>query len=362
MKRQHPNHTPSPKPTHPSKIDRVKSTDTHPSKIDRVKSTDTHPKPTTSPQSGTVTDRDIHTRHDSRVTPHTCPNSPQNTRRLRVQDPAPLLEFLKQKLPGKSLTSIKDLLKHACIRIDNAPVTQFDYPLAPGTEVELLSPQQARFALSDPRLTILFEDAHLLVVHKASGLHSVDTTGHGVDNAASILEAYIRKRDPARRIFIVHRLDRDTSGVMIFAKTREAQDKLVKSWNDSVLRREYIALAEGTFAHAEGTIDSYLYEDDRKVVHATSDPHKGLRAITHYWVLSASPTHSLVKLELDTGRTNQIRVHLQSLGHPIAGDAKYGATTDPINRLALHAQNITFKHPMTHKVLTFQVDAPFALP
>lgn len=231
----------------------------------------------------------------------------------------------------------------------------------PGDEIEILTAQQARFALTDTRLSILFEDAHLLVVHKASGLHSADTTGKGVDNAASILEAYLRKRAPNKRIYIVHRLDRDTSGVMIFAKSREAQDRLVKSWNQSVLKREYIAIAEGEFETAEGTIDCYLYEDDRKVMHCTDDPRKGLRAITHYHVLKATPTHTLLRLALDTGRTNQIRVHLQSLRHPVAGDAKYGAATDPIGRLALHAQNITFKHPITHEVLSFQVDAPFSL-
>lgn len=293
--------------------------------------------------------------------PSECQNAPSRVRRFTVAEQTTLLEFLKLKLAGQSLTSIKNLLKHNCVRIDNAPVSQFDHPLPAGALVEILSPQQARFALTDARLTLLFEDEHILVVHKASGLHSADTTGHGVDNAASILEAYLRKRDPNRRIYIVHRLDRDTSGVMLFAKTREAQDRLVKNWNQSVLKREYIALAEGAFEKQDGTIDSYLYEDDRKVMHSTDDPHKGLRAITHFHVLKTTPALTLLRLELDTGRTNQIRVHLQSIHHPIAGDAKYGASSDPIGRLALHAQNITFTHPITHKVMSFQIDAPFSL-
>ncbi|MBQ9241721.1 MAG: RluA family pseudouridine synthase [Proteobacteria bacterium] len=310
-------------------------------------------------------------RHPTRTQPdrHALPAQAQtrdlqtNTRgqRYKVEAQTSLLDFLKLKLASQSLTSIKALLKHGCIRIGQTAVTQFDAPLIPGDEIEILTAQQARFALTDTRLSILFEDAHLLVVHKASGLHSADTTGKGVDNAASILEAYLRKRAPNKRIYIVHRLDRDTSGVMIFAKSREAQDRLVKSWNQSVLKREYIALAEGTFEQQDGTIDSYLYEDDRKVMHCTDDPRKGLRAITHFHVLSANSDYSLVRLELDTGRTNQIRVHLQSRHHPVAGDAKYGAATDPIGRLALHAQNITFKHPITHEVLSFQVDAPFSL-
>ena len=227
-----------------------------------------------------------------------------------------------------------------------------------GDVVQICSAKTAKFGFDHPRLKLLFEDDFILVVDKASGLHSVDTTGHGVENAASLLENYIKRRTPEKRIYIVHRLDRDTSGVLIFAKTREAQNKLVSDWNDRVLERTYIAIAEGRLEQDCGTIESYLYEDEHKIVHSTQDPRLGLHAVTHFEVIQRSEQYTWLKLELETGRTNQIRVHLQSLRHPIIGDGKYGAKTNPIGRLGLHALNIKFYHPITHKILSFESPLP----
>ena len=269
-----------------------------------------------------------------------------------------LLAFLLKTLAGQSQTSVKNLLKHRCILVNDQCVSQYNYILQPNDCVTVVSSHQKQFGLNHPKLRLLYEDDFILVVDKASGLHSVDTTGHGVENAASILDGYIRRKSPGKRIYIVHRLDRDTSGVMLFAKSREAQDVLVADWNERVLERTYIALAEGDMAPLTGTIDSWLYEDDRKVMHSTSDAGKGLRAITHYQVIEKGNGYTLVRLNLETGRTNQIRVHLQSLGFPVAGDGKYGAKTDPVRRLALHAMNIRFRHPFTQKVLAFSVDMP----
>ena len=280
------------------------------------------------------------------------------SKRWNVSKNTELLPFLLDILSGQSATSIKNLLKHRCVAVNDKITSQFNQILQPGDWVTVVSSKDKRFGLDHPKLQVLFEDDFIVVVNKAAGLHSVDTTGHGVENAAGILEQYLKKKSPNKRIYVVHRLDRDTSGVMLFAKSREAQNKLVADWNDRVLERIYIALAEGKFDHPSGTIDSYLYEDDRKIVHSTQDSSKGLRAITHYQVLRENHDFSLLKLELETGRTNQIRVHLQSMGHPVAGDAKYGAKTNPIQRLGLHAKTIKFYHPVTGKILAFNVETP----
>ncbi len=297
-------------------------------------------------------------RGQSRLSVQTSPNSSKN-RRFTVTETTGLLEFLLKKLSGQSATSIKQLLKHRCISVnDGEAVTQFDYVLNPGDVVSLVSASENRFALHHLKLRILYEDDYLIAVDKATGLHSVDTTGGGCENACTILENYIRRRDPTRRIYIVHRLDRDTSGVLIFAKCREAQNRLIADWNDRVEERAYIAVIEGSLTPNKGTIESWLYEDEHKVVHSTNDPNKGLHAVTHYEVVKSNDKWTKVRLDLETGRTNQIRVHLESLGHPIIGDEKYGSKANPIHRLGLHALNIRFVHPITGRMMSFMVPEP----
>lgn len=280
-------------------------------------------------------------------------------RQYCVTENVQLFEFLKQTLTEQSQASLKKYLKYGCIRVNECHgVTRYDYPLNSGDIVYIYSQKSVQFGLNHPKLKILYEDESLIVASKGSGLHSVDTTGGGVENAASILERYIQKKDPKKRIYIVHRLDRDTSGVMIFAKTRPAQDRLVKHWRERILSRRYVALAEGEIYPREGRIASYLYEDEKKIVHSCEDSRRGVYAATHYRVLSGNARYSLVMLELETGRTNQIRVHLQSLGHPVAGDMKYHAKTDPADRLALHARSIKFVHPLTGRILSFEEPEP----
>ena len=279
--------------------------------------------------------------------------------RIHVKESTQLLDFLLQKLSGQSATSVKNLLKHRCILLNDAEiVTQFDLPLKVGDEISILSPKEAKYGLFHPLLKILYEDDFILAVEKKSGLLSVDVTGGGGNNAAAILDLHIKRRNPEKRIYIVHRLDRDTSGVMLFAKCREAQSKLVSDWNDRVLERTYIAICEGCPEPQQATIDRYLYQDDQMVVHVTDDPSVGLRAITHYKVLQTHSEFARIQCDLDTGRTNQIRVHLQSIGHPLVGDEKYGSTKNPIGRLGLHAKTIKFHHPITQKVMSFEVPEP----
>ena len=176
--------------------------------------------------------------------------------------------------------------------------------------------------------------------------------------AYSIMREYVKYNNPQAKVFIVHRLDRDTSGLMMLAKTVEAKDAMQHNWNNMVLNRKYVCVVEGAVEQAEGVIKSYLAENSQFEVYSTDDPKKGQLAVTRYKCLRATKNYSLMEVELDTGRKNQIRVHMKDIGHPIAGDRKYGAGHSPINRLALHAQTLRFVHPITHKEMNFSTSIP----
>jgi 23S rRNA pseudouridine1911/1915/1917 synthase len=203
-------------------------------------------------------------------------------------------------------------------------------------------------------LVLLYEDRDLLVVDKPPGLLSIAAGAEREKTVYRILSEYLRKKGEKRRPAVVHRLDRETSGVMIFAKSDAVKRKLMDHWEETVLERRYLALAEGTFTETEGTIDAPLGEDRRGKALVMAG---GQRAVTH-WKLLQPGRFSLLSLELETGRRNQIRAHLAHLGHPVAGDKKYGAKTDPLNRLCLHAERIVFHHPHDGRVLAFTVKAP----
>jgi 23S rRNA pseudouridine1911/1915/1917 synthase len=173
------------------------------------------------------------------------------------------------------------------------------------------------------------------------------------------LADYQKENNPRNRLFIVHRIDRETSGVMMFVKTREVQDALKDSWNESVIERVYIAVVEGTPDKAEDTVVSYLHEDRSFRVHSNqTDDGRGKEAVTHYRVIRQNDRYAMLKVELDTGRKNQIRVHMQDIGHPIVGDLKYGASSSPIGRIGLHAQVLAFVHPKTKEILRFETPIP----
>ena len=165
--------------------------------------------------------------------------------------------------------------------------------------------------------------------------------------------------NPKAQVFIVHRLDRDTSGLMLLAKSRIAKDNLQHNWSNMVLNRKYVAVLEGELeGEPEGVVRSYLAENSKFEVYSVDDPEKGQLAVTRYKVLARRRGHTLMELELDTGRKNQIRVHMRDLGHPIVGDRKYGASHSPIGRLALHARSLRFVHPITRKVMDFETPIP----
>ena len=207
-------------------------------------------------------------------------------------------------------------------------------------------------------LEILYEDKDILVVEKSAGLLTVGTAKDKVKTAFYVLTDYVRKgyAKSRNRVFIVHRLDKDTSGVLIFAKSREVQLSLQKDWENT--EKKYLAVVQGHFSKKEDTITSYLTENKAHVVFSTSDTKVGKLSHTHYKVLQETKMYSLLDVNLVTGRKNQIRVHLAEQGHPVVGDKKYGEKYKGHRRLALHAKSIAFKHPTNGKKLNFETRVP----
>ncbi|MEG0796436.1 MAG: RluA family pseudouridine synthase [Odoribacter sp.] len=277
-------------------------------------------------------------------------------KRFNAEKPNTLLNFLFESLNNESKTTVKSLLTHKQISVNGHLVTQFDLPLKPGDEIDVFFDKSA-IPFSHPLLNILYEDQSLIVINKMSGLLSMSSERDKEKTAYRILSDHVKKTTPHSCVFILHRLDRDTSGVMMFAKSQEVQEILQKNWDQMILERKYVAVVEGQLEKEFGQIKSYVAENSAYIVHkATAET--GKLAITNYKVLKVGQGCSLVELELETGRKNQIRVHLQELGHPVVGDKKYGATSNPIHRLALHAFKLRFIHPLTREEMNFELPIP----
>ncbi len=276
---------------------------------------------------------------------------------FKVKEQNELMKFLIENLPNKNRNNIKSLLKNKQVLVDGAAISQFNHPLNPGQEVMIT---ESRFSDKDMKgIKVVYEDEYLIAVEKASGILSIATDKEREKTAYNIVKNYVKSRNPLEKLFIVHRLDRETSGVMIFAKTEEIQQILQTNWQKMVLERTYVAVVEGKVEKNSDTIISYLKENSAFVTFSSDKEIEGSKkAVTHYTVLKRSKGFSLVEANIETGRKNQIRVHMQSLGHSVVGDKKYGATTNPLGRLGLHAKSIIFKHPKTGKVLSFQTGIP----
>ena len=269
-----------------------------------------------------------------------------------------LLDFLFECMADRKRTTVKDYLKHRQVMAAGAVTTQWDTVLAPGTEVRVNTSREFQM-LANPRLKIVYEDDDIIVVNKGYGLLSVGTDSKHDGTAYSILRDYVKRVDPRQKLFIVHRLDQHTSGLMMFAKTPDAKDAMQHNWNNMVIERRYVAVVEGGAPEPnEGIVRSLLAENSEHVVYVTDNPAIGREAVTEYCTLAARGNYALVELQLATGRKNQIRVHMQQLGHPIAGDKKYGAKTSPIHRLALHARTLRFVHPVTRRDMNFSTPVP----
>lgn len=207
-------------------------------------------------------------------------------------------------------------------------------------------------------ISILYEDKEVIVVEKPSGLLTMGTDRDKSRTVHSILNDYVRKGDPRsrNRVYIVHRLDRETSGILIFARSESVKKILQENWQDT--DKYYLTIVHGVLTNKEGTISSYLAENSAYSVYSTADPSSGKLSQTEYTVLKECNGLSLLEIHLLTGRKHQIRVHLSEKGHPVAGDKKYGKRNDAYATLALHARSITFTHPVSRKRLTFATAVP----
>ena len=273
-----------------------------------------------------------------------------------VDEPTTLLPFLLASIKGKSRNNVKSLLSRRLIAVDGVPVSQFDTPLAPGQQITVLSSSAPRAdALPFP---ILYEDEHLIVVNKPAKLLSVATDKEKTRTAYHMVTDYVKSRRVDDRIFVLHRLDRDTSGVLMFARDAETKELFQSRWNDIITRRGYLAVVEGTPKPDRDTIRSYLVETETHLSFSGEPGPNAKEAITSYEVKKAGGGYALLDINIETGRKNQIRVHMKELGCPVAGDKQYGARTNPIGRLCLHANELSFTHPATGEPVTFKAKMP----
>ncbi|MBR3877708.1 MAG: RluA family pseudouridine synthase [Bacteroidaceae bacterium] len=275
---------------------------------------------------------------------------------FKVTEEALLIDFIMEKMHGISRNRAKALISNRVVLVNNAITTHPLTELKAGQVVQLdRSKHKMSFRSND--LEIIYEDPYLLVIDKRPGLLSMsnNTRQQTVQN---VLNRYLEKGGGRNTSHIVHRLDRDTSGLMVYAKDVQTQQSLINGWQQLVTDRRYLALVEGELKAPKGRICSWLTEDKRFITHSSPVDNGGKYAVTHYNLIDSSNGYSLVECELETGRKNQIRVHMADMGNPVVGDRKYGASGDPIRRLGLHAYMLCFTHPVTGKHMRFETPVP----
>ena len=276
-------------------------------------------------------------------------------REFPVHKQCELLEFLFEALNGQSRNSVKSTLTSKRVSIDGAPVTQFDFKLYPGDTIIISSTPIHKKTRSN--LPIIYEDNEIIVINKPSGLLSIASDKEKSSTAYRMLSDYVQQKDKHNRIFVVHRLDEDTSGVLMVAKNPDIQKKLQDNWNDIVSKRGYYAIVDGEMPQQSGTVTSYLKKNAQNLMYSSKDKN-GQYSITHYKVMKSNGKYSLLDVNIDSGRKNQIRVHMGDLGHNVIGDDKYGNPSNPLKRLGLHAYCLELKHPVTGKKMKFTAPMP----
>ena len=276
---------------------------------------------------------------------------------FQVTQPAELMEFLMQKMSGISRNKVKSLLTNRVVLVDNVITTQYNFALKPGMKVQV-SKAKNNHEFRNNMLKLVYEDAYILVVEKKEGLLSVATDHVKERTAQHILSEYVKRSHRNNRIFVVHRLDRETSGLMMYAKDEKTMNTLRDNWHDIVKDRRYVTIVSGEMERDAGSIESWL--TDRKLYVSSSrvDDGTGKYALTHYKTIKRANGYSLVELKLETGRKNQIRVHMSDIGHPVIGDERYGSQVNPLGRLALHAFKLCFYHPVTGQLMEFETPYP----
>lgn len=278
-----------------------------------------------------------------------------NNRKYIVKEPAKLLDWLLSNLQD-SRSKIKATLQGRGIAVNGRVVTQFDFALEPGMEVEVSKTKHSNEFRSH-YLSIVYEDRYIVVLDKHPGILSM-AAGHSSLNVKSVLDEYFHKTRQHCQAHVVHRLDRDTSGLMVYAKDKQTEMALEADWHNIVFDRRYVAVLSGVMEQDEGTIESWLKDNRAFYTYSSPVDNGGKLAITHFHVLDRSDSHSLVEFKLETGRKNQIRVHAADMGLPVCGDVKYGNGDNPAGRLCLHAYKLCFYHPVSHKPMEFRTDIP----
>ena len=274
-----------------------------------------------------------------------------------VKESSDLMSFLLHIFNGKSRTSIKSLLTNRQIVVDGKIVTKYDYQLQPGQEV-FVNPERPQKAVPLKNISIIYEDEHLIVVNKEAGLMSVPSEHNNETSAFDILFQHIKLSNPQNKIYILHRLDREASGILMFAKSLDIKREMQKNWTESVTDRCFYVIVEGLITKDRGTISSWLSENKAFKMYSNPTSNAGKRAITHFKLIETNKKYSLLEVKPETSVKNQIRVHMQDIEHPIVGDKKYGATHNPIHRIGIHSYILSFKHPVTNEQMHFELPVP----
>lgn len=268
-----------------------------------------------------------------------------------------LIEYLRKTLTKLSKNNIKSLLSKEMVLVNGNVQTKYNYELKKNDKITIRETKIKSKKLKHD-INILYEDEDLIVINKPAGLLTIATNKEKEYTLYHFVMNYVKEKDKHNKIFIIHRLDKETSGIVIFAKNQKTKNLFQKDWEKNVITRGYLAVVEGSLKEKEGTIKSYLTENSEYMVYSTNNKKEGKLAVTKYKVIKENKKYSLLDLNILTGRKNQIRVHLKEHGNVIVGDKKYGSNNNSINRMALHAYKIELIDPRNNKRLSFKIPMP----
>lgn len=259
-----------------------------------------------------------------------------------------LFDYLRNNIDGKSKNNIKSLLKNKVVFVNGKIVTKYNYVLCDGDVVEINKKK------ANNNINIIYEDNDIIVIDKPSKILTISNKNEKVNTLYRMVSDYLRKEH--KKVFIIHRLDFDTSGIIMFAKSQRVQKLYQDNWNDLAKIREYTAIVDGITAN-KGHIESYLKQTKTLLVYS-SKKKDGLFAITDYEKIGGNSKYSMLKILISTGRRNQIRCHMADIGHPILGDYRYKCKINPIDRLCLHANRLEIINPITKELMVFNSNIP----
>ena len=279
-----------------------------------------------------------------------------DAKEYQVRENIELLEFLLNHV-NQSRNAIKGMLTHHYIGVNGAPISQYNFSLVPG-DVVVVTKRPLKKTPIKKNIDIIYEDEEIIVINKPSGLLTIASDKEKGKTAYRMVTDYVQNFNPRARVYVVHRIDEDTSGVLMFCKNMKIRDAWQDKWNDLVLDRGYYAIVDGKLDKKKGTIKTYLKSNSLNLMYSSDDKVHGKLAVTNYEVIKENDNYSLIDVHIDSGRKNQIRVHMGDLHHNIIGDDKYGNPTNPIGRLGLHAYSLKIKHPITGKTFNFKAKMP----